>query len=201
MARTLERRARIDSTAAIAEDKREQLANLVRAYALTKSAEHRAAWETQIQNMDSDLVLGTRGYVAVVLAVAYLYWRTHWDGDEVAEQLGLKTCAVRQLLFRLVNTWRKREAGELRAYRGGPRRCGKGARKLLKRARISAAMAGRVMSPEHRARLSAAARRRARNPEYAAAHAERIRAAWAAGKFENRRARKPAGERKQTGIG
>ena len=50
-----ERLARIDSTAnAVADAKREQLANLLRAYSTTKSADHRRTWDVQIQNMDSD---------------------------------------------------------------------------------------------------------------------------------------------------
>ena len=181
-----ERRARIDATAnAVADAKREQLANLLRAYATTRSAAHRGAWETQIQNMDSDLVLDARGLCAVVLSVAYLYWRTHWDSPDIATHLCLQNEHVRQLLARLSHMWEKREAGELRTYRGGPRRCGKGARKLLKRARISARLKGRTFDDAWRAKLSAAARRR--TPEWRAAKSAAMKAAWARGVYGSKR--------------
>lgn len=181
-----ERRGRIDATAAaVADDKRAVLANLLRAYTITASANHRDTWDVQIENMDSDLVLGQRGLCAVVVSVAYLYWRTTWNGDEVAEYLGLKPVHVRQLLARLCSTWKRREAGALRAYRGGARKCGKGARKLLKRARISAKLKGRTFDDAWRAKLSTAARRR--TPEWRAAKSAEMKKAWAAGKYDRKR--------------
>lgn len=62
--------------------------------------------EIQIQNIDTDLVLTEKGHAEVIVAVVYLYYRLGWDSVTVAEQLGLKSPHVRQVLARLHGTWR-----------------------------------------------------------------------------------------------
>lgn len=62
--------------------------------------------EIQIQNIDTDLVLTEKGHAEVIAAVVYLYYRLGWDSVTVAEQLGLKSPHVRQVLARLHSTWK-----------------------------------------------------------------------------------------------
>lgn len=64
--------------------------------------------EIQIQNVDTDLVLTEKGHAEVIAAVVYLYYRLRWDSVTIAEQLGLKSPHVRQVLARLHATWRTR---------------------------------------------------------------------------------------------
>lgn len=60
--------------------------------------------EVQIQNVDSQIVmLRDRGYVGVAMRVAYLYYRCGFDSVAVAEEVGIKPPAVRQILARLDN--------------------------------------------------------------------------------------------------
>lgn len=61
--------------------------------------------EIQIQNIDTDIVLTERGHAEVIVAIVYLYYRLGWDSVAVAEQLGLKSPHVRQVLARLHSTW------------------------------------------------------------------------------------------------
>jgi hypothetical protein len=61
--------------------------------------------EIQIQNIDTDIVLTERGHAEVIVAIVYLYYRLGWDSVTVAEQLGLKSPHVRQVLARLHATW------------------------------------------------------------------------------------------------
>ncbi len=62
--------------------------------------------EIQIQNIDTDLVLTDKGHAEVIVAVVYLYYRLGWDSVTIAEELGLKSPHVRQVLARLHGTWR-----------------------------------------------------------------------------------------------
>lgn len=61
--------------------------------------------EIQIQNIDTDIVLTERGHAEVIVAIVYLYYRLGWDSVTCAEQLGLKSPHVRQVLARLHATW------------------------------------------------------------------------------------------------
>lgn len=61
--------------------------------------------EIQIQNIDTDIVLTERGHAEVIISIVYLYYRLGWDSVTVAEQLGLKSPHVRQVLARLHATW------------------------------------------------------------------------------------------------
>ena len=62
--------------------------------------------EIQIQNIDTDLVLTDKGHAEVIAAVVYLYYRLGWDSVTIAEELGLKSPHIRQVLARLHSTWR-----------------------------------------------------------------------------------------------
>lgn len=62
--------------------------------------------EIQIQNIDTDLVLTDKGHAEIIVAIVYLYYRLGWDSVTVAEELGLKSPHVRQVLKRLHSTWR-----------------------------------------------------------------------------------------------
>lgn len=61
--------------------------------------------EIQIQNIDTDIVLTERGHAEVIAAIVYLYYRLGWDSVTCAEQLGLKSPHIRQVLARLHATW------------------------------------------------------------------------------------------------
>jgi hypothetical protein len=61
--------------------------------------------EIQIQNIDTDLVLTDKGHAEVIVSVVYLYYRLGWDSVTIAEELGLKSPHVRQVLARLHGTW------------------------------------------------------------------------------------------------
>lgn len=63
--------------------------------------------EVQIQNLDTDLVLTSKGHAEMIAAIVYLYYRLGWDSVTVAEELGLKSPHVRQVLARLHGTWRQ----------------------------------------------------------------------------------------------
>lgn len=80
-------------------------ADVARDY-LTKKSLHDL--EIQIQNIDTDIVLTERGHAEVIVAIVYLYYRLGWDSVAVAEQLGLKSPHVRQVLARLHSTWTSR---------------------------------------------------------------------------------------------
>lgn len=80
-------------------------ADVARDY-LTKKSLHDL--EIQIQNIDTDIVLTERGHAEVIVAIVYLYYRLGWDSVAVAEQLGLKSPHVRQVLARLHSTWSSR---------------------------------------------------------------------------------------------
>lgn len=64
--------------------------------------------EIQIQNIDTDIVLTERGHAEVIASIVYLYYRLGWDSVTCAEQLGLKSPHVRQVLARLHATWTTR---------------------------------------------------------------------------------------------
>ncbi len=61
--------------------------------------------EIQIQNVDTDLVLTDKGHAEMIAAVVYLYYRLGWNSVTVAEELGLKSPHVRQILARLHSCW------------------------------------------------------------------------------------------------
>jgi hypothetical protein len=77
-------------------------ADIAREYLSTKKVHD---LEIQIQNIDTDIVLTKRGHAEVIAAIVYLYYRLGWDSVTVAEQLGLKSPHVRQVLARLHSTW------------------------------------------------------------------------------------------------
>jgi hypothetical protein len=56
---------------------------------------------TQIQNLDTSILLYRRGIVAVVASAIFLYFRLGYDSVEIADDLGLKSPAVRQLFSRV----------------------------------------------------------------------------------------------------
>lgn len=64
-------------------------------------------YEMQIQNLDTDLVLTTNGGAAAIVAMCYLYYRAGWDSVAVGEELGFKPPHIRQILFRMNQTWQE----------------------------------------------------------------------------------------------
>lgn len=75
--------------------------------------------EIQIQNIDTDIVLTERGHAEIIAAIVYLYYRLGWDSVTVAEQLGLKSPHVRQVLARLHATWTASLSHRFRQYEVG----------------------------------------------------------------------------------
>jgi hypothetical protein len=84
------------------------------------SAEHLKRVELQIQNVDSQAMVSERA-PELVLAIAYFAYRLGWNSPSIAEQLGLKPPAVRQILHRL-NRSAKRLQGLLPSQRISGRR-------------------------------------------------------------------------------
>jgi predicted transcriptional regulator len=64
--------------------------------------------ELQIQNLDSDAFLTERA-AEIAAALVYFYHRLGWNSCTVAEQLGLKSPHVRQILFRLARAASQKE--------------------------------------------------------------------------------------------
>jgi hypothetical protein len=62
----------------------------------------------QVQNRDRQVFILRKGLPEVITAVVYLYYRLGWNSVAVAEQLGLTSCGVREILWRL----NKRMKGE-----------------------------------------------------------------------------------------
>src|SRR6266404_669895 len=69
----------------------------------TEPEEKRATLETQIGDMDTQILIARRGTAAVAGLVVYLYYRLGWDSVTVAEEIGIKPPHVRQILARLYN--------------------------------------------------------------------------------------------------
>jgi len=67
--------------------------------------------EIEIEGIDTYLRYTRTGGVDVLAAIVYLYFRVGLDSVGVAQELGLKPPHVRQLLYRLNETWRE-EFGE-----------------------------------------------------------------------------------------
>src|SRR5262249_37768522 len=57
--------------------------------------------DTQIQNVDSQILIARRGSVAIAVAIAYLYYRRGLDSVAVAQELRIHPPLVRQTLARL----------------------------------------------------------------------------------------------------
>lgn len=74
--------------------------------------------DIEVQNLDTQIMLDRRGCVAVVMSVAYLYYRIGWDSVAVAEELQLKSPHVRILLWRLHKVGRWIEAGRPKPWKG-----------------------------------------------------------------------------------
>jgi hypothetical protein len=93
--------------------KKAVLERLLRRYAVKKSYR----LETEIQAIDTDIVMTTRGCAELVASVAYYSYALGQNSVQVAEQLQLKPPHVRQLLLRLNKTWKlmqKCGGGDLR---------------------------------------------------------------------------------------
>jgi hypothetical protein len=69
--------------------------------------------ERQIMNIDTDIYLAHR-LPEIAAAVAYLFWRLNWNSVSIAEELQLKSPHIRQLLYRLNQTYEKMQRLELR---------------------------------------------------------------------------------------
>ncbi len=74
--------------------------------------------DIEVQNLDTQIMLDRRGCVAVVMSVAYLYYRIGWNSVGVAEELQLKSPHVRELLWRLHKVGRWIEAGRPKPWKG-----------------------------------------------------------------------------------
>jgi len=59
--------------------------------------------EAQIANIDSDIFLASR-LPEIVASVIYAYFRLCWNSVSVAEHLSIKSCAVRQMIYRVGRT-------------------------------------------------------------------------------------------------
>lgn len=70
------------------------------------SALRQRALEIEIEGIDTYLRYTRTGGVDVLAALVYLYYRVGLDSVNVADELGLKPPHVRQLLYRLNETWR-----------------------------------------------------------------------------------------------
>ncbi len=85
---------------AIADMEAPKLAGLRERYK-TEPEEKRLRLESDIQTFDSTLVMYRRGTLPVVAAIVYYYLRMGYDSVQVAESVGLKPPAVRQILAKL----------------------------------------------------------------------------------------------------
>lgn len=63
--------------------------------------EYLTGLKTEIQIVDSDIVLMKRGIVAVAFAVVHYYYKLGWNSSQIAEELGIKPPCVRVWLYRL----------------------------------------------------------------------------------------------------
>ena len=75
---------------------------------LTKCAEHlldarlsRRASPLEIQNVDTQIVIGRRGMASIVAAACYLRFRCNWTSTEIANEIGIKPPHCRQIFYRL----------------------------------------------------------------------------------------------------
>ena len=66
----------------------------------------------EVQNVDTKIVLEERGFAAIVVAVAYGYYRRGLNSVELANELGMKPPHVRILLYRLRAVAHQIESGE-----------------------------------------------------------------------------------------
>lgn len=57
--------------------------------------------EKEIQNADRQICVIRKGMASTLLSVVYLYYRTGWDSVTVAEELGLTSTGVHQIIFQM----------------------------------------------------------------------------------------------------
>ncbi len=69
----------------------------------TEPEEKRAELETQIGDMDTQILIARRGNASIANLVVYYYYRLGWDSVTTAEEIGIKSPHVRQILARLYN--------------------------------------------------------------------------------------------------
>jgi hypothetical protein len=67
----------------------------------SRSAAQMRRLEIQVHNTESTIQLLERNLMAVTLAVAFCFWRPGWDSVTIAENFGLNSPAVRQMLARV----------------------------------------------------------------------------------------------------
>jgi DNA-directed RNA polymerase specialized sigma24 family protein len=74
--------------------------------------------EREIMNVDTDVFLATR-LPEIAAAIIYLYYRLSWNSVSIAEELGLKSPHIRQILYRLNKAYenmQRLELGKEREY-------------------------------------------------------------------------------------
>ena len=96
---------------------REHVRTMLAAYR-TIEADRQQKFATEIQNLDTQVVLADR-LVEVVLHAVYLSYRLNYNSVQVAEATGLKPPAVRALLWRLRKTWDWLSTTGIRPPHGG----------------------------------------------------------------------------------
>lgn len=102
----LERMARVDQEARNRlPAKRAKLEGMLRRYNEAGTAgvspERLRKIASEVQNIDSEIIMIERGLTAIMLAVVYYYYRLGWNSVSVAEELGVKSPMIRIWLYRL----------------------------------------------------------------------------------------------------
>jgi hypothetical protein len=69
------------------------------------SQEVLARAESQIQNVDTQLVCAERGASAIATSVVYLYYRCDFNSVQIAKELHLTSVHVRQIISRMHHAW------------------------------------------------------------------------------------------------
>jgi hypothetical protein len=58
--------------------------------------------EVEIKNTDRQICVIRKGMASILLSVVYLYYRSGWDATTVAEELGLTSMGVHQIIFQML---------------------------------------------------------------------------------------------------
>jgi hypothetical protein len=66
----------------------------------------------QIQNADTQIVLGRRGMAAILASAVYLRYRCGWTSTDIANEIGIKPPHCRILFYRLNKIYKELKAGK-----------------------------------------------------------------------------------------
>lgn len=88
------------------------LRRLCKRYTRRRSANCRRRLALQIQALDASICLIKKGETAAICAAVYLYYRAELDSVGVAEAVGIRPPAVRQILWKISKLWEREFASD-----------------------------------------------------------------------------------------